>query len=39
MLGISLKTLYNRLREYDTRKEMHTGSSTAAGSPDAVMAE
>ncbi|MGQ0523397.1 MAG: sigma-54-dependent transcriptional regulator [Betaproteobacteria bacterium] len=39
MLGISLKTLYNRLREYDTRKEMHTGSGTAAGPPDAVMAE
>ena len=39
MLGISLKTLYNRLREYDTRREMHTGPGSAAGSPDAVMAD
>ena len=39
MLGISLKTLYNRLREYDSRKEPHPGSSPASGSPDTVMAE
>lgn len=39
MLGISLKTLYNRLREYDSRKEPHAGSSPASGSPDAVLAE
>jgi len=24
MLGVSLKTLYNRLREYDTRNEAPT---------------
>ncbi|HJQ62674.1 MAG TPA: sigma-54 dependent transcriptional regulator [Burkholderiales bacterium] len=39
MLGISLKTLYNRLREYDSRKDPHAGSGATSGSPDAIMAE
>ena len=37
MLGISLKTLYNRLREYDSRKDPHSGPGS--GSADALMAE
>jgi len=38
MLGISLKTLYNRLREYDSRKESQNGASSSSP-PDAVMAD
>ena len=37
MLGISLKTLYNRLREYDSRKESHNGAGSSPS--DAVMAD
>ncbi|HET7595936.1 MAG TPA: sigma-54 dependent transcriptional regulator [Burkholderiales bacterium] len=36
MLGISLKTLYNRLREYDSRKESHPGG-TGSSTPDPVV--
>jgi DNA-binding NtrC family response regulator len=37
MLGISLKTLYNRLREYDSRAETPSGSDS--GSSGAIMAD
>ena len=36
MLGISLKTLYNRLREYDSRKDSHSGP-TGSSAPDPVV--
>jgi two-component system, NtrC family, response regulator HydG len=39
MLGISLKTLYNRLREYDSRKETHASSGPTAASGDPVVTE
>lgn len=39
MLGISLKTLYNRLREYDSRAESPPGPGSGSGSSDALMAD